>query len=133
MEYIELFTDGSCSPNPGKGGWGIILKQPSMANYAEFSGNESNTTNNRMELTAVVRGLKLLKAPCQVKVVTDSRYVISVSSTKCKVKKNHDLVAELLHLCKIHTVEFEWVHGHIGHTENERCDQLAVTARNSLI
>lgn len=138
MKKVELFTDGACSGNPGAGGWGAILRFGSAEK--ELSGGEKETTNNRMELTAVIMGLSALKEPCEVKLVTDSKYVAdgitkgwAESWQKNGWRKadkkpalNPDLWEKLLELIKIHKVEINWVKGHAGHPENERCDRLAV-------
>ena len=138
MKSVELFTDGACSGNPGPGGWGAILRFGSAEK--ELSGGETETTNNRMELTAVIEGLSALKEPCIVKLTTDSKYVAdgvtkgwAESWRKNGWRKadkkpalNPDLWEKLLDLLKIHQVEICWVKGHAGHTENERCDKLAV-------
>ncbi len=144
MKYIELFTDGACSGNPGPGGWGAVLRY--QGHEKELSGGEKNTTNNRMELTAVIMGLSALKEPCQVRLVTDSKYV-SDGITKGwaeswrkngwrkadkKPALNPDLWEQLLDLISKHKVEIEWVKGHAGHPENERCDRLAVEYYKSL-
>lgn len=138
MKKIEMFTDGACSGNPGPGGWGTILRFETVEK--ELSGGESMTTNNRMELTAVIRGLEALKEPCRVTVTTDSRYVVDgiekgwakgwrargwVKSDK-KPALNPELWGRLLDLLEQHEVTFRWIKGHAGHPENERCDQLAV-------
>lgn len=142
MKKVEIFTDGACSGNPGPGGWGAILRCGNTEK--ELSGGEKDTTNNRMELTAVISALKALKYPCEVNVTTDSKYVYE-SVTKGWVyswKKNGwrkadkkpalnpDLWEELLSLLEIHTVTFTWVKGHNEHPENERCDRLAVAECN---
>ena len=138
MKSVELFTDGACSGNPGPGGWGAILRFGTAEK--ELSGGEINTTNNRMELTAVIEGLSALKEPCIVKLTTDSKYVAdgvtkgwAESWRKNGWRKadkkpalNPDLWEKLLDLLKIHQVEICWVKGHAGHIENERCDRLAV-------
>lgn len=138
MKSVELFTDGACSGNPGPGGWGAILRFGTAEK--ELSGGEINTTNNRMELTAVIEGLSALKEPCAVKLTTDSKYVAdgvtkgwAESWRKNGWRKadkkpalNPDLWEKLLDLLKIHQVEIYWVKGHAGHPENERCDRLAV-------
>ena len=138
MKSVEIFTDGACSGNPGPGGWGAILRFGTAEK--ELSGGEINTTNNRMELTAVIEGLSALKEPCAVKLTTDSKYVAdgvtkgwAESWRKNGWRKadkkpalNPDLWEKLLDLLKIHQVEICWVKGHAGHTENERCDKLAV-------
>ncbi len=144
MKEIELFTDGACSENPGPGGWGAILRYNGIEK--ELSGGEENTTNNRMELTAVIMGLSALKEPCRVRLVTDSRYVAdgigkgwAASWRKNGWRKadkkpalNADLWEKLLLLTELHTVEIEWVRGHNGHPENERCDALAVAYYKAL-
>ena len=144
MKNIELFTDGACSGNPGPGGWGVVLRFGE--HEKELSGGERNTTNNRMELTAVIKGLSALKEPCKVRLVTDSKYVADgigkgwaetwKKNGWCKADKkpalNADLWEKLLTLLDIHEVAIEWVKGHAGHPENERCDRLAVEYYNSL-
>lgn len=137
-KQIELFTDGACSGNPGPGGWGAILRFG--AHERELSGGEKNTTNNRMELTAVIEGLLALKEPCDVILTTDSKYVADGLSkgwaanwkkngwrkADKKPALNPDLWDELLRLTEIHRITINWIKGHAGHTENERCDALAV-------
>lgn len=138
LKKIELFADGACSGNPGPGGWGTILRF--NGKEKELSGGSADTTNNRMEITAVLEGLKALKYPCSVTVTTDSQYVYN-SITKGwaegwrkngwvkKDKKpalNADLWEELLNEIAKHEVNFVWIKGHNGHSENERCDALAV-------
>ena len=142
MKKVEIFTDGACSGNPGPGGWGAILRCGNTEK--ELSGGEKDTTNNRMELTAVISALKALKYPCDVNVTTDSKYVYE-SVTKgwvyswkkngwrkadTKPALNPDLWEELLNLLEIHSVTFTWVKGHNEHPENERCDRLAVAECN---
>lgn len=138
MKNIEIYTDGACSGNPGKGGWGAVLVY--KKNEKELCGGSPETTNNRMELTAVIEALKALKEPCSVKLTTDSKYVCDAinkgwvySWQKNNWRKadkkpalNVDLWEELLKLLEIHEVEFIWVKGHNGHKYNERCDALAV-------
>lgn len=137
-KQIEIFTDGACSGNPGPGGWGAVLRY--NGKEKEISGGEQNTTNNRMELTACIKALSALKYPCDVRITTDSKYVTdainngwAVSWQKNGWRKadkkpalNSDLWEELLNLLQIHSVEFNWIKGHAGHSENERCDALAV-------
>ncbi|MGN0632267.1 MAG: ribonuclease HI [Oscillospiraceae bacterium] len=138
MKEVEIFTDGACSGNPGPGGWGALLKYGD--NVKELSGGEANTTNNRMEMSAVIAALSALKEPCRVTLTSDSKYVID-AVTKGWAKKwqangwiksdkkpalNSDLWEKLLALLEIHDVKFVWVKGHAGHPENERCDRLAV-------
>ncbi len=135
---VEIYTDGACSGNPGPGGWGAVLIYG--AHEKQLSGGEPETTNNRMELTAVIEALSLLKRPCQVTLTTDSKYV-SDSVTKGWVygwkkrgwKKgdgkpalNADLWEKLLPLLERHEVRFVWIKGHAGHKYNEICDSLAV-------
>ena len=136
--HVEIFTDGACSGNPGAGGWGAILRY--NGREKELSGGESETTNNRMELTAVIEALSALKKPCDVALTTDSQYVVNAIEKRWvyawKAKKwrkadnkpalNVDLWEKLLPLLEIHSVGFVWIRGHNGHPENERCDALAV-------
>ncbi len=143
-KHVELFTDGACSGNPGKGGWGAVLRYGQSER--ELSGGEKSTTNNRMELTAVIMGLKALKEPCHVTLTTDSKYVSDGLSkgwarswqkngwrkADKKPALNPDLWEELLRLTDIHDVDIVWVKGHAGHPENERCDRLAVKAYENL-
>lgn len=145
MKKIEIFTDGACSGNPGPGGYGVILKYKD--NVKELWGGEPDTTNNRMELTAVITGLKALKEPCEVDLYSDSKYIIDAVTKGWAVKWNEnnwiksdkkkalnsDLWEQLLELLKIHKVNFFWVKGHAGHAENERCDQLAVKGSKSFL
>lgn len=144
QKQVEIFTDGACSGNPGPGGWGAILRY--NGHTKELSGGEPNTTNNRMELTAVIEALGSLKEPCRVTLTTDSKYVCdginkgwAMSWQKNGWRKadkkpalNPDLWEKLLNLLDIHTVELKWVKGHAGHPENERCDKLAVAYYKSL-
>ena len=134
---VDIFTDGACSGNPGAGGWAAILKHGSSEKV--LSGGCESTTNNRMELTAVVEALNALNRPCSVTLTTDSKYVVDAIKqgwlqewkargwTKKDGKRaaNSDLWEELLVLLDAHEVSFEWVKGHDGHPENERCDGLA--------
>lgn len=139
MKKINIYTDGACSGNPGKGGWGAVLVYKD--NEKEISGGNTDTTNNRMELTAVIEALKLLKEPCEVSLTTDSKYVCDAvtkgwvyswkkNGWKKADKKpalNVDLWEQLLPLLEKHQVTFNWVKGHNGHPYNERCDKLAVS------
>lgn len=140
MKEVEIFTDGACSGNPGPGGWGAVLRY--RGHEKEISGGEAQTTNNRMELMAVIEALKCLKEPCSVTLTSDSKYVCD-AITKGWAKswqkrgwvkgdktpaKNPELWEELLKLLERHTVNVVWVKGHNGHPENERCDTLAVNA-----
>ena len=137
MKHVDIYTDGSCRKNPGPGGWGAVLV------YGEremnLSGGEAETTNNRMELTAVISALSALKEPCDVTVTSDSKYVCDAinkgwaeSWRKKGWKKsdnskalNPDLWEKALSLCQIHNVKFVWVKGHNGHPYNEKCDKMA--------
>ncbi|WP_316815255.1 ribonuclease HI [Pedobacter nyackensis] len=133
---IEIYTDGAASGNPGPGGYGVILR--SGAHYKELSAGFRMTTNNRMELLAVIVALQALKTPGQkVTIFSDSKYVIDSIEKKWvfgwvktgfKGKKNKDLWMRFLNIYKLHDVKFVWVKGHNNHPENERCDQLAVAA-----
>lgn len=140
MKHVEIFTDGACQGNPGPGGWGAILRYQGVEK--ELSGGDPATTNNRMELSAVIEALKLLKEPCEVTLYSDSQYVCNAIS-KGWAKKwkqngwkrsgnepalNPELWDELLTLLEKHKVHVTWVKGHAGHPENERCDRLAVAA-----
>jgi len=133
---IEIFTDGASSGNPGPGGYGVILRSGKY--YKELSEGYRKTTNNRMELLAVIKGLEALKNPNQeVIIYSDSKYVIDAIEKRWVYswlqkgfagKKNKDLWLRYLEISKIHKIKFVWVRGHAGHPENERCDILAVTA-----
>lgn len=137
MKKVEIFTDGACSGNPGPGGWGALLRY--NGHEKELWGGEVNTTNNRMEMTAVIEALKALKEPCDVTLTSDSQYVCNaitkgwakkwqknnwIKSDKSKTK-NPELWEELLALIDKHHIKIIWVKGHAGHPENERCDALA--------
>ena len=144
LPQVELFTDGGCSGNPGPGGWAFILRHPASGKEIERSGGEKETTNNRMELLAVVRGLEALTKPSHVKLMTDSVYVGKGLSewmpkwkangwrrregTQWKEVKNEDLWRELDQLIHRHKLTYIRVAGHSGHPENDRCDELAVAA-----
>ena len=139
MKTIEIFTDGACKGNPGKGGWGVLLR--AGEHEKELSGSDPATTNNRMEMTAVLRALEALKSPSVVRLHTDSRYVID-GMTKWmfgwikkgwktadnKPVKNEDLWRALTEAARPHRIEWIWVKGHDGHVENERVDKLASDA-----
>ncbi|MEO1582944.1 MAG: ribonuclease HI [Planctomycetota bacterium] len=143
---VELYTDGACSGNPGPGGWGLVLRHPSSGKEVERSGAEADTTNNRMELTAVIEGLRLLTRRSRVELYSDSKYVLDgleswiagwkrrgwKTATK-KPVKNEALWRELDELASRHEVSFHWIRGHAGHPENERADGLAVAAREALV
>jgi len=133
---IEIFTDGASSGNPGPGGYGVILR--SGKHYKELAEGFRKTTNNRMELLAVIKGLEALKTPNQeVTIFSDSKYVIDAIEKRWVYgwlqkgfagKKNKDLWLRYLDISKMHKIKFVWVRGHAGHPENERCDELAVAA-----
>lgn len=138
MKRVEIFTDGACSGNPGAGGWGAILRYNGAEK--ELSGGEAETTNNRMELTAVIAALSLLKEPCVVELYSDSKYVIDalskgwargwqkkgwVKSDK-KPALNPDLWEQLLALVDRHQLHYHWVKGHASNPYNNRCDEMAV-------
>lgn len=138
-DAVELFTDGACQGNPGPGGWGVLLRYGGVEK--ELSGAEPATTNNRMELTAVIRGLEALKRPCRVVVTTDSQYVRNGitdwirrwrrngwRTADRQPVKNSDLWQRLDQVAAGHEVEWRWVRGHAGHPENERADRLATAA-----
>lgn len=133
---IEIYTDGASSGNPGPGGYGVILR--SGDHYKELSAGYRKTTNNRMELLAVITGIEALKKPNQeIMIYSDSKYVIDAIEKKWlyswyqkgfKDKKNKDLWLRYIEVSKPHRIRFNWVKGHAGHPENERCDELAVAA-----
>lgn len=142
---IQLFSDGACSGNPGPGGWGAILRYKNSEK--ELSGGEKETTNNRMELLGVISALETLKEPCDVEVCTDSKYVVDAFEKKWleswqvngwktagkKPVKNRELWERLLKQASIHNLTWKWIRGHAGHTENERCDRIAVEARENIV
>ena len=143
MKKVTIYTDGACSGNPGPGGYGAVLKYG--ANTRELSGGFRRTTNNRMELLAVISGLETLKAPCEVTIYSDSRYIVDAVNkgwarrwrangwrrNKKENAVNPDLWARLLTLLDTHDTEFRWVKGHAGNKGNEMADALAVAASNS--
>jgi len=137
-KIVTLYSDGSSLGNPGPGGWGTILEY--KGRQKELSGSKANTTNNQMELTAVIRGLQELKEPCEVEVVTDSSYVANAINEwlrnwvakDFKKVKNKELWQEYLEAAKQHKVKATWVRGHSGHPQNERCDKLAVNAAKKI-
>lgn len=143
MDKIEIFTDGACSGNPGPGGWGAILRTKGVEK--ELSGGEKDTTNNRMEMMAVIVALEALTRPCEVVVTTDSQYVMKgmqewlagwkkrnwLTAAK-KPVKNVDLWQRMDKAASSHKLDWVWVRGHQGHSENERADQLAVSAREQI-
>ena len=144
MKHVDIYTDGACRGNPGKGGWGAILVYGGREK--ELCGGEPMTTNNRMELSAVIAALRALREPCDITLTSDSKYVIDAitrgwvySWRNNGWKKadrspalNVDLWEQLLALLEQHHVEFVWVRGHNGHPYNERCDVLATTFADSL-
>lgn len=144
MKEIQLYTDGACRGNPGRGGWGAILVYGKYER--ELSGGERETTNNRMELMAAISGLSALKEPCRVTLYSDSKYLVDafnegwVHSWKKSgwrrgrdELKNPDLWEKIYALTKTHDVTFVWVKGHDGHAYNERCDALATAFADSFI
>lgn len=140
MKKVEVFTDGACSGNPGPGGWGAVLR--CNGTEKEISGGAAETTNNRMELSGVIEALRLLKEPCEVILYSDSKYVCDAITkgwaegwrknnwrkADKKPALNVDLWEVLLPLLERHKVTVNWIKGHAGHPENERCDRLAVAA-----
>ena len=144
LPSVQLFTDGACSGNPGPGGWAYILRHPATGKTVEATGGEARTTNNRMELTAVIEGLSALMRRSQVEIVTDSEYVAKgcrdwlpgwkrngwrrKEGKRLKPLANEELWRRLDELITEHDVRFTVVRGHAGHPENERCDELAVAA-----
>lgn len=133
---VEIFADGACSGNPGPGGYGAILKYGKTVK--EISGCACQTTNNRMEMTGIIEALRLIKRPCRIRVVTDSSYVVKGMSEWVPrwIKKNwmtaskkpvlnRNLWETLMELSQPHEIKWEWIRGHAGHKENERCDRLA--------
>ena len=139
MPLVEIATDGACKGNPGRGGWGVLLRMGTTEK--ELSGGEPHTTNNRMELMAAIQGLSAIKRPCRVTLSTDSRYVMDGltkwikgwqkngwKTADKKPVKNADLWQQLLDAAKPHRIEWLWVKGHAGHPDNERADTLASDA-----
>ena len=145
MKEIKIYTDGACSKNPGPGGWGAVLIYKS--HRKEISGADAPTTNNRMELTAVIKALECLKEKCKIELFTDSKYVCDSiikgwaeswrnNNWKKSDKKpaiNADLWEVLLNLISKHDITFNWVKGHAGNIENERCDELATSEIKKLV
>jgi len=140
MPHVEIYTDGGCEPNPGPGGYGVVLVHPKKR--AEASGGFRLTTNNRMEILAAIKGLELLKQPCKVTLYSDSQYLVDAMMKGWAAKwkkndwwlnnkeraKNIDLWEKLLLLCETHHVAFRWIKGHAGNKENECCDRLSMAA-----
>lgn len=138
LPVVEMFTDGACLGNPGPGGWAYILRNPSSGREVEQVGGARETTNNRMELTAVIRALEALKRRSRVRLISDSEYVLKGLTewmpgwkrrgwrkSNKKPVLNAELWQRLDELAERHEIEIEWVRGHAGHAENERCDALA--------
>ncbi|MEM9064271.1 MAG: ribonuclease HI [Planctomycetota bacterium] len=143
LPLVELHTDGACSGNPGPGGWAYVLIHPASGREREANGGDPETTNNRMELMAVIEGLSALTQPSSVDLYADSQYVLKGLSEWMdgwkkkgwktagkKPVKNRDLWERLDGLRETHEISFHWVEGHAGHELNERCDRLAVEARD---
>lgn len=144
MKTVKIYTDGACRGNPGPGGWGAVVRYKEIERT--LSGGEKDTTNNRMELTAVIKALGILKEPCIVELYSDSKYVIdglskgwALNWRKNGWRKsdktpalNPDLWEELLTLCARHEMHYHWLKGHDGHPENERCDAMATAFADSL-
>ena len=144
LPHVELFTDGACSGNPGPGGWAFILKHAASDSQKEANGGDPDTTNNRMELMAVIQGLEALSRPTKVDLYSDSQYVLNglkswmaswkkrgwKTASKQPVK-NQDLWMRLDELMSTRTLSFHWIRGHNDHPENERADRLAVAARDA--
>ena len=144
MRKVTIYTDGACSGNPGPGGYGTVMLHGE--HRRELSGGEPQTTNNRMEIMAVIVGLEALKQPCEVELYSDSRYVVDAIEkgwvtrwrqnnwmrNKKEAALNVDLWERMLPLLDTHNVTFHWVKGHAGHLENERCDELARMAITQL-
>ena len=143
MKKVIIYTDGACSGNPGPGGYGVVLKMGKHSK--QLSAGYKSTTNNRMELRAVIAGLTALKEKCDVTIYSDSKYIVNAVQkgwvyrwqknnwyrNKTEKAQNIDLWAQLLNLLDKHKVRFFWLRGHSGHEENEICDNLAVQAANS--
>lgn len=143
---VIIYADGACSGNPGPGGWGAVLRHPARGAQKTLSGAEPQTTNNRMELTAVIRALRALTRPCRTLIITDSRYVCDAflkgwidgwlrngwKTSSKKPVKNIELWQDLLDAMAQHTVRWQWIEGHAGHPGNELADSLAVSARQAL-
>ncbi len=138
-ERVLLYADGACSGNPGPGGWAVILKHPTSGKAKRLSGGQPATTNNRMELTAVIKGLESIPKPSSVTVITDSQYLVkgmtewmdnwlakNWKTASKKPVKNVELWQRLLELSGKHQIDWQWIQGHAGHFENEQCDAMAV-------
>ena len=143
MKKVTIYTDGACKNNPGPGGYGVVLQYGE--HRRELSAGYRLTTNNRMEILAAIAGLEALKEPCEIRLISDSQYLINAIEkgwarrwrangwmrNKMEKAVNPDLWERLLALCETHKVRFEWVRGHAGHPENELCDKLATSAAES--
>ncbi len=148
LPFVKIFTDGACRGNPGPGGWACIMRHPASNTEKEFSGGDPSTTNNRMELQAVIEGLRRLTRPTQVEIITDSKYVADgcrswmpgwkrngwrrKQGSAYKPVLNVEYWKQLDELLSKHDVRFTVVKGHTGHAENERCDELAVAAAEAV-
>ena len=144
MKQVTIYTDGACKNNPGPGGYGVVMQFGE--HRKELSAGYRRTTNNRMEILAAIIGLEALKEPCEVRLISDSQYLVNAIEKgwarrwqangwmrgNNEKAVNPDLWERLLALCRTHKVRFEWVRGHAGHPENERCDKLATTAAAGL-
>lgn len=143
MKNIKIYSDGSSLGNPGPGGWGTVLEF--NGHKKELSGSQENTTNNKMELKGAIEGIKALKEPCSIELISDSKYVVQAinewlnnwiknnwKTASKKPVKNLELWQEYLEVSKIHNIKATWVKGHAGHEENERCDILARTEAEKL-
>lgn len=147
QSVVHVYTDGSCSPNPGDGGWAVVLIDPASGYRKEISGAERSTTNNRMELLAAIKALQALKKPCSVVLHTDSKYLSEAftqnwiprwvskgwRTSNKKPVKNVDLWQVLIELTDRHDVRWEWLKGHSIHSEINRCDYLANVARRTML
>lgn len=144
MKQVAIYTDGACKGNPGPGGWGVLLRMG--RHEKELSGGEDDTTNNRMELTAAIKGLSALIEPCAVDLYSDSKYVLDGitkwvdgwqrngwRTASKKPVRNADLWHELIDVSAKHQIEWHWVKGHSGHPENERVDQLASNEADNIL
>lgn len=146
MKNVRIYSDGACSGNPGPGGWGAIIQCDKPKAEKELSGAEANTTNNRMEMLAIIEAAALLKEACDITIYTDSTYVADAfrkrwidswqkngwrTAAKTPVK-NEDLWRRMLEVLARHKVRWEWIRGHAGHPQNERADRLAVAAREEI-
>jgi len=144
LPRVSIFSDGACAGNPGPGGWAAILRDEGTGREVRISGAEEDATNNRMELTAAIRGLEMLKKPCRVQVVSDSQYLVKGLNewldrwrrknwhTTAGPVRNRDLWERLAELKGTHQITCHWIAGHAGHLENEECDRMAREALEKL-